>query len=37
MKLGAVSLHLVGSKGWSLQMIAKNVGVSAVNVARALR
>ena len=27
----------VGFKGWSLQIIAKSVGVSAVNVARALR
>ena len=37
MKLGVVSRHLVGFKGWSIQMIVKNVGVSAVNLARALR
>jgi len=36
MKLGVVSRHLVGGKGWSLQMIAKSVGVSTASVARAL-
>lgn len=36
MKLGAVSRHLVGFKGWSLQMITKSVGVSTASVARAL-
>jgi hypothetical protein len=36
MKLGAVSRHLVGVKRWSLQMIAKSVGVSTASVARGL-
>lgn len=34
MKFGAASRHLTGGKGWSLRMIAKNVGVSTASVAR---